>query len=108
LSYNLLSPKYAKLNNANLNRKLCTQNVSVNAFLSGGLAPGKLVVGFPAFGHTFTLESETETEIGANAIGAGDGGPWTQAPGIMSYNEVQGLLRPGQIKNVPNKVSLLI
>jgi len=48
-----------------------------------------LVVGFPAFGHTFTLQSETENGIGADSIGVGDAGPWTQAAGTLSYNEVQ-------------------
>ncbi|XP_059477192.1 probable chitinase 2 [Neocloeon triangulifer] len=65
---------------------LCV-NASVNAFLQGGLAPGKLIVGIPGYGHTFTLVSEPENGIGADAIGAGDGGPWTQAPGTLSYNE---------------------
>jgi hypothetical protein len=53
------------------------------------VTPAKLVVGFPAFGHTFTLQSETENGIGADSIGVGDAGPWTQAAGTLSYNEVQ-------------------
>ncbi|XP_065332037.1 probable chitinase 2 [Cloeon dipterum] len=65
---------------------LCV-NASVTLFLDGGLTPGKLVIGIPGYGHTFTLVSEADNGIGADVIGVGDAGPWTYEAGILSYNE---------------------
>lgn len=65
-----------------------SQNATVNAYLSRGVDPSKLVLGFPGFGRTWTLSDEGNTEVGATALGPGDGGQYTGTPGVLSYNEV--------------------
>jgi chitinase len=48
----------------------------------------KLVLGFPGFGRTWTLEDMTDTDVGASALGPGYPGPYSVTPGILNYNEV--------------------
>ncbi|XP_058124775.1 probable chitinase 10 [Anopheles ziemanni] len=67
----------------------------VRAWLKEGLSPSKLIMGVPAFGHTFKLASTQDTRLGARTIGPGDAGPYTLEPGTLSYLEICEKLRGG-------------
>lgn len=56
-----------------------------------GAAPEKLIVGFPAYGQTFTLSDPSNTGISAPTASAGTLGPYTEEPGIWAYYEVSRL-----------------
>lgn len=54
-----------------------------------GVPADMLVVGFPAYGHSYTLASADSNGIGDPVTGAGNAGPYTQAPGTLGYNEAR-------------------
>nr|XP_042136216.1 acidic mammalian chitinase-like isoform X4 [Peromyscus maniculatus bairdii] len=56
-----------------------------------GAAPEKLIVGFPAYGHTFILSDSSKTEIGAPSNRGGHPGPYTKKTGLWAYHEAQWL-----------------
>ncbi|CAO2599628.1 Acidic mammalian chitinase [Lemmus lemmus] len=53
-----------------------------------GAAPEKLIVGFPAYGHTFILSDSSKTGIGAPSNRGGHPGPYTKKTGLWAYYEV--------------------
>lgn len=53
-----------------------------------GAAPEKLIVGFPAYGHTFILSDSSKTEIGAPSNRGGHPGRYTKKTGLWAYHEV--------------------
>lgn len=48
----------------------------------------KITMGLAAYGRTFKLVDESNTEIGAPSSAAGDPGKYTKEPGFLSYYEV--------------------
>ncbi|CAH0390045.1 unnamed protein product [Bemisia tabaci] len=56
--------------------------------IENGMAPGKLVLGVPFYGQSFTLESPDYHGINCSATGAGLPGEFTQQPGMLSYYEI--------------------
>lgn len=52
-----------------------------------GAPAEKLILGFPAYGRTFTLSSQSSV-IGAPISGAGNPGQYTREAGFWSYYEV--------------------
>nr|XP_044994601.1 acidic mammalian chitinase-like [Jaculus jaculus] len=87
--------------NANLNI-----NDSMAYWTANGAAAEKLVVGFPAYGQTFTLNDSSHTEIGAPVTGSGQPGLYTSQPGILAYYEICILLDRGatEVWNGPQQV----
>ena len=63
-------------------------NTSVHAWLDAGADSAKLSLSVPFYGHSFTLADETKHGIGDSAT-TGIGGPLTQSPGVLGYNEVR-------------------
>lgn len=63
-------------------------DATVNAWLAGGAAAGKLLLGVAFYGRTYQLADEAETGVGAPAVDAGAAGPYTQQPGVLSYLEI--------------------
>lgn len=53
-----------------------------------GCPAEKLVLGFPFYGRSFTLAETSNPEFGALVSGPGEAGPYTGAPGFLSYYEV--------------------
>lgn len=53
-----------------------------------GAPAGKLVMGIPTFGRTFTLAS-SETGVGAPISGPGSAGRFTREQGTLAYYEVR-------------------
>ncbi|XP_014091186.2 chitinase-3-like protein 2 [Bactrocera oleae] len=79
----LNAPLYARPNERSLLGTL-NINYSVNWWLSNGLDRKKLVVGLPTYGHSFTLMSSLNNDIGAPAKDLGHCG----SLGFTSYSEL--------------------
>lgn len=60
----------------------------MNYWKDNGAPAEKLIVGFPAYGHTFVLSNPSSTGIGAPTSGAGSAGPYTRQAGFWAYYEV--------------------
>eukprot|EP01018_Ginkgo_biloba_P013835 Gb_00910 [translate_table: standard] len=58
----------------------------IQSWLNAGLPAQKLVMGMPLYGHSWTLESATQTGIGAPATGVGLG------KGSMTYAEIRNFI----------------
>ncbi|XP_052035499.1 chitinase-like protein 3 isoform X2 [Apodemus sylvaticus] len=63
-----------------------------------GASPEKLIVGFPAYGHTFILSDATKTGIGAPSNRGGHPGPYTKKTGFWAYYEICTFLKNGAIE----------
>ncbi|MPC29649.1 Acidic mammalian chitinase [Portunus trituberculatus] len=59
----------------------------INYWVAGGMPEKKLVMGVPAFGRTWTLDSIEEHGYYAPAYLPGMTGPWTKTEGFMAYAE---------------------
>ncbi|XP_029410573.1 acidic mammalian chitinase-like [Nannospalax galili] len=81
-----------------------------NAYLNvdNGAPAEKLIVGFPAYGHTFILSNPSNTGIviGAPTSGAGPAGPYTRQSGLWAYYETCTFLKGGatQAWDAPQEV----
>lgn len=60
----------------------------MNYWMDNGAPAEKLIVGFPAYGHTFILSDPSNTGIDAPTSGAGPAGPYTRQAGFWAYYEV--------------------
>lgn len=61
---------------------------AVQLWLQKGTPAGKLVLGVPTYGRTFTLASPADSGVGAPATGPGSPGPFTREAGLLAYYEV--------------------
>ncbi|KAM6237056.1 LOW QUALITY PROTEIN: acidic mammalian chitinase-like [Porphyrio hochstetteri] len=68
---------------------------AMNYWKSNGAPAEKLVVGFPTYGNTFTLQNPSDNGLGAPASGPGPAGPYTQEAGTLAYYEICTLLNSG-------------
>ena len=60
----------------------------MNYWVRHGAPKDKLLLSVSPLGRTFKLAHEDENELGAEAIGKGQAGPYTNEGGFMSYYEV--------------------
>ncbi|XP_010006620.1 PREDICTED: acidic mammalian chitinase-like, partial [Chaetura pelagica] len=60
-----------------------------------GAPAKKLLVGFPTYGRTFTLQNPSNTAVGAPASGPGPAGTYTQEAGLLAYYEICSFLNSG-------------
>jgi chitinase len=60
----------------------------VQLWLQNGVPSGKLIMGVPFYGRSFTLGNPGQHGVGAPANGAGQAGPITRENGNLGYNEV--------------------
>ncbi|CAH0403339.1 unnamed protein product [Chilo suppressalis] len=67
--------------------QLFTADVAVEYWLREGCPPEKLALGVPFYGHSFKLQSETNSDVRAPSNGAGIAGPYTGEAGFVGYNE---------------------
>ncbi|NWR77731.1 CHIA chitinase, partial [Centropus unirufus] len=65
---------------------------AMNYWKSNGAPAEKLLVGFPTYGHSFNLQSASDTAVGAPTSGPGPAGPYTRQSGFLAYYEVWVLL----------------
>ncbi|KAM9690659.1 acidic mammalian chitinase [Dama dama] len=68
---------------------------AMNYWKSNGAPAEKLIVGFPAYGHSFTLREASNNGIGAPTSGAGPAGPYTREAGFWAYYEICTFLKDG-------------
>ncbi|NWI51757.1 CHIA chitinase, partial [Calyptomena viridis] len=68
---------------------------ALNYWKDNGAPAQKLLVGFPAYGKTFTLQNPSDTSVGAPASGPGPAGPYTREGGILAYYEICTFLNSG-------------
>ncbi|KAG8451049.1 hypothetical protein GDO86_003363 [Hymenochirus boettgeri] len=66
---------------------------ALNYWKNNGAAAEKLMVGFPAYGRTFTLSNPSSNGLGASTSGAGSAAPYTQEAGFMAYFEICSFLK---------------
>ncbi|XP_051021381.1 chitinase-like protein 3 [Acomys russatus] len=70
-------------------------NSIMDNWKSKGAAPEKLIVGFPAYGHTFILSDATKTGIGSPSNRGGHPGLYTKKTGVWAYYEICTFLENG-------------
>ncbi|KAK6620011.1 hypothetical protein RUM44_006411 [Polyplax serrata] len=61
---------------------------SIKHVLKLGAPPEKLVIGIPAYGHTFLTDNQTDSGIGTRVLGPGPEGALTKQQGFQGYNEL--------------------
>lgn len=61
----------------------------MNYWKNNGAPAQKLLVGFPTYGKTFTLQNPSNTGVGAPSSGPGPAGPYTREAGLLAYYEVR-------------------
>ncbi|KAM4701924.1 acidic mammalian chitinase-like [Discoglossus pictus] len=66
---------------------------AMNYWKNNGAAAEKLMVGFPAYGRTFTLSNPSNNGVGAPTSGGGPAAPYTQEAGLMAYFEICDFLK---------------
>ncbi|CAH2058203.1 unnamed protein product, partial [Iphiclides podalirius] len=67
--------------------QLYTVDVAIDYWIGSGCPPEKLLIGLPAYGHTFTLSSAGANGVGDPSNGPGLAGPYTATNGNIGYNE---------------------
>ncbi|XP_075054246.1 acidic mammalian chitinase-like isoform X2 [Mixophyes fleayi] len=78
---------------------------AMNYWKNNGAAPEKLMVGFPAYGRTFTLSNPSNNGLGAPTSGGGPAATYTQEAGFMAYFEICGFLKGAtEVWNSPQAV----
>ncbi|XP_003892424.1 acidic mammalian chitinase-like [Papio anubis] len=68
---------------------------AINYWKDNGAPAEKLIVGFPAYGHTFLLSNPSDHGIGAPTTGPGPAGPYTRESGFWAYYEICTFLKNG-------------
>ncbi|NWT79460.1 CHIA chitinase, partial [Lanius ludovicianus] len=68
---------------------------AMNYWKNNGAPAQKLLVGFPTYGKTFTLQNPSNTGIGAPTSGPGPAGPYTKEAGLLAYYEICAFLNSG-------------
>ncbi|NWY15766.1 CHIA chitinase, partial [Aphelocoma coerulescens] len=71
------------------------QEYAMNYWKNNGAPAEKLLVGFPTYGKTFTLQNPSNTGIGAPTSGPGPAGPYTGEAGLLAYYEICSFLNSG-------------
>jgi len=67
---------------------LDAQLKTLNEWEKAGAQADKLLMTIPLFAHTWILSDPAKTTPGSKAKGPGKQGPWSQADGKLSYNEL--------------------
>uniref|UniRef100_A0A8C9I3N3 chitinase n=1 Tax=Piliocolobus tephrosceles TaxID=591936 RepID=A0A8C9I3N3_9PRIM len=71
------------------------QDYAINYWKDNRAPAEKLIVGFPAYGHTFLLSNPSNHGIGAPTTGPGPAGPYTRESGFWAYYEICTFLKNG-------------
>ncbi|KAG8229921.1 hypothetical protein J437_LFUL009655 [Ladona fulva] len=73
-------------------------NFTLEHLVSKGAAREKIIVGVPLYGQTYTLADPNQHDAGAETIGNGFPGEYTQQPGMLAYYEICDQIRSQQWK----------
>lgn len=79
------SPLYGS--SIDINKEL-NQDACVQAWISAGALPSKLLLGVGFYGRSFTLSNSAVTSLGAATSGTGAAGKYSQEPGMLTYLEI--------------------
>jgi chitinase len=66
---------------------------TLNYWIRGGADPGKVIMGIPLYGQSFTLENPSNNGLNAPAKGTGSAGEFTRQAGFLAYYEVYFLFK---------------
>ncbi|XP_046655141.1 probable chitinase 10 [Daphnia pulicaria] len=61
---------------------------TLNYWIRGGADPGKVIMGIPLYGQSFTLENPSNNGLNAPAKGTGSAGEFTRQAGFLAYYEI--------------------
>ena len=74
---------------------------TVRAYLAAGIDPGKIVLGMPTYGRSYTVANPaglaSDSRYGQPFSGPGPAGPATQIPGVLAYYEILPKLASGEL-----------
>ncbi|KAG1661587.1 putative chitinase 10 [Nymphon striatum] len=73
--------------------KKLTVDFSASELVKLGASKEKILVGMPTYGRTFTLKNRNSTDIGAEAVGGGRKGRFTNETGFLSFPEICTMLK---------------
>ncbi|MBN3274399.1 CHIA chitinase, partial [Polyodon spathula] len=80
-------------------------NYALNYWKDNGAPAEKLLIGFPAYGQTFTLRNPSDNGVGAPISGPGPAGKYTQEAGSLAYFEICDFLEGATVVwNAPQDV----
>jgi chitinase len=65
-----------------------------------GMPANKIVLGFPAYGKSFTLSDPNQNGLNAPSAGPGQAGDFTREAGMLAYYEIMAKVNDGQMKLV--------
>ncbi|NXN25016.1 CHIA chitinase, partial [Nycticryphes semicollaris] len=68
---------------------------AMNYWKNNGAPAKKLIVGFPTYGRSFSLQNPSNTAVGAPTSGPGPAGPYTKEAGLLAYYEICTFLDSG-------------
>lgn len=88
------SPLFASSFDHDISPYLNVDNI-MSYWKNNGCAPEKLIVGFPTYGHSFTLRDSSDNGIDALTSSAGPPGKYTREAGILAYYEICSFLSKG-------------
>ncbi|EFA10488.1 chitinase 10 isoform X1 [Tribolium castaneum] len=63
-------------------------NFSLNYWIEKGADPGKIVMGMPLYGQSFSLADAADRGLNAKSYGPGEAGEFTRAGGFLAYYEI--------------------
>ncbi|XP_034356560.1 chitinase-like protein 4 [Arvicanthis niloticus] len=88
------SPLYKSPTDSGKNAYLNMDSI-ITYWKENGADTEKLIVGFPAYGHTFILSDPSNTGIGAPTVSDGPPGKYTSERGLWAYYEICTFLNDG-------------
>ncbi|NXJ70503.1 CHIA chitinase, partial [Rostratula benghalensis] len=68
---------------------------AMNYWKNNGAPAKKLLVGFPTYGRSFSLQNPSNTAVGAPTSGPGPAGTYTKEAGLLAYYEICTFLDNG-------------
>lgn len=83
---------HSPLYSGDLNTDQANIDFAMRYWQDRGAPMGKLLVGFPTYGRSYTLSS-AQTGVGASVSGLASPGPYTQETGRWSYYEICSFLK---------------
>ncbi|KAJ8676113.1 hypothetical protein QAD02_011899 [Eretmocerus hayati] len=80
-----------------------TIDYTIKHLIKSGASSGKIVVGIPTYGRSYTLFNEDANALGSPADGPGEEGSATREKGYLAYYEIcEGIMSDGWTIEKPN------
>ena len=78
----------------------------LNFLINEGAPSGKLLMGIPTYGRTFTVSDQNENGVYCPVNGSMPAGPYTRQDGILGYMEILELMKYKNLTNYPDLVGV--